>query len=393
MIFINFCCKIINKNYFMKEELQMKRKIIFIFTLIIILVFSFVSLGVNSSNNLKLSNNSNKLRIGYVESEEFSLYTSMLSNIAKNFQKIGVLDSYNIDESKITARDIWHNMCDHCISNEYEFVKDMFYNTKDMDESVYKTALNNEKVDLVIVMGTSAGKYFAENELKNKFMVFAAADPIGSGIIKSETEKINKNAFAHIDKAKYKRQIQVGHRLLNFKNVGVVYEDNEPAYPYSAISDILSQSTELNYNVVIKHVNEAKDDSDYERYYKDLEKAYKELVEEKIDVLYMTTATIQNERILSLLEKDIYKNNIPVLAQTDESQVESGATIGVTLLDTVEQAAFAVTQIKNYKEGTPFEKLEQVNESTGKIYLNYNIAKRLGINIPFSTLLIVDKIY
>ena len=89
-----------------------------------------------------------------------------------------------------------------------------------MSEEEYKKAINNESVDLIIAMGTTAGKYLSENETKNKFMVFGAADPILSGIIKSETEKNNPNAFAHVDRAKYKRQIQVGHKILNYKNNG-----------------------------------------------------------------------------------------------------------------------------------------------------------------------------
>ena len=366
-----------------------------------ILAMIFIFTGVFTITGINLNNISSEvtyekggpLRIGYVESEEFPLYTSLITNIAKDFQKMGVLDSYNIDEFNKSANEVWNEMCDHCISNDYKFIKDMFYNLKDTNESIYKSAVNNESVDLVLVMGTTAGKYFADKETKNKFMVFAAADPIRSGIIKSETEKYNKNAFAHLDPNKYVRQIQAGHRLLNFKKVGVVFEKNEDAYAYSAIGDLLDQSKKLNFEVVIRNVSEAKNDNDYGRYYRDLTNAYKELVDEKIDMLYMTTATIQNEKIPDILGKDIYKNNIPVLAQTDESQVECGATVGITMYDFLEQAAFAVNQIKSYREGTPFEDLEQTNESTAKIYLNYNIAKKLGIDIPLSTLLIVDKIY
>lgn len=368
-----------------------------IFILVIIFAFTgvFTIAGINLNNTSSEINKGEirPLRIGYVESEEFPLYTSLISNMAKDFQKMGVLDSYNIDGSSKSANEIWNEMCDHCISNDYKFIKDMFYNMKDTNEKVYSSAVNNESVDLVLVMGTTAGKYFADKEMKNKFMVFAAADPIRSGILKSATEKNNKNAFAHLDPNKYMRQIQAGHRLLNFKKVGVVFENNEDAYAYSAIGDLIDQSKKLNFEVVIRNVSEAKNNKDYERYYRDLTNAYKELVGEKIDMLYMTTATIQNERICDILGKDIYKNNIPVLAQTDESQVEFGATIGITMYDSVEQAAFAVNQIKSYREGIPFEDLDQINESTAKIYLNYNIAKSLGISFPFSTLLIVDKIY
>ena len=172
-----------------------------------------------------------------------------------------------------------------------------------------------------------------------------------------------------------------------------MYQNDESAYAYSGIDSLKSASEELDFDIVVRHVEEAKNEKDYERYYKDLEKAYHELVIEGIDALYVTTATIQDDRLLGLLEKDIYKNNIPTIAQTDENQVKVGATIGVTLLDTEEQAAFAVAQIKKYASGTSFENLDQVNESTAKIYVNYDIAKRIGVKIPFSTLLIVDRIY
>ena len=367
-----------------------------LFILLLVLTFLFSNLATFAINNIKdLATNEDTapLRIGYVESESFHIYTSQLANMALNFQKDGVLSDYDVMSKASTALEVWTNMCDHCVSNKYKFIKEMYFNTKDMPENVYKQAINYENVDLVIVMGTSAGKYFAENETKNKFMVFAAADPILSGIIKSETKKNNPNAFAHIDKGKYKRQIQAGHRLLKFKKVGVVYQNDESAYAYSGIDSLKSASEELDFDIVVRYVEEAKNEKDYERYYKDLEKAYHELVIEGIDALYVTTATIQDDRLLGLLEKDIYKNNIPTIAQTDENQVKVGATIGVTLLDTEEQAAFAVAQIKKYASGTSFENLDQVNESTAKIYVNYDIAKRIGVKIPFSTLLIVDRIY
>ncbi|MDQ5984069.1 MAG: hypothetical protein RUMPE_01101 [Eubacteriales bacterium SKADARSKE-1] len=372
----------------------MKKRVFCCFLTIALFSFNFCSIGVTGENDASSdSQSSSILRIGYVESEEFSLYTSLLAQIALNFQKLGVLNTYNIDEANKSAKEIWLDMCNNCISGEYKFVESMWFNTKDMNENQYSKAVNNDSVDLVIVMGTSAGVYFAKNENKNKFMVFAAADPILSGIVKSETEKNNPNAFAHIDKNKYKRQIQAGHMLLNFKKIGVVYQDDAAAYAYSGIDSLKSASEELNFDIAEKHVVEAQNESDYDRYYSDLIKAYKELVLEGIDTLYVTTATIENDKLLGLLQKDIYPNKIPTIAQTDEEQVAFGSTLGVTMLDTEEQGAFAVAQIKKYKDGTPFKDLEQVNESTPKIFINYTITQQLGIKIPFATLLIVDRIY
>lgn len=369
------------------------KKIILTLAVLVCFLFGVISLESTCEKNEvnPTGTEISTLRIGYVESETFDLYTNLIKNIASDFQKEGVLKPYTLDSK--TGKEAWIKMCENNNSNEFKFVKDMYFNLKDMNESEYKKAINNESVDLIIAMGTTAGKYLAENETKNKFMVFGAADPILSGIIKSETEKNNPNAFAHVDRAKYKRQIQVGHKILKFKKVGVVHQDDEAAYAYSGIDSLKEAARELNFEIVIKHVDEAKDENDYDRYYKDLEKAYKELVDERIDVLYITTATIQDEKLYELLSHDIYPNKIPTMAQTSESQVKCGATLGVTLLDSEEQAAFAVAQIKKYKSGEDFEKLDQVNESTPKIYINYDVAEKIGIKIPFSILLITDAIY
>lgn len=366
-----------------------------ILTLVVISSFLLGAINLESTcekNKVDLVGSEiSSLRIGYVESETFDLYTNLIKNIALEFQKEGALKEYKIDTN--TGKETWLKMCENNISNEFKFEKDMYFNLKDMSEEEYKKAINFDNVDLVIVMGTTAGKYFSENETKNKFMVFGAADPILSGIIKSETEKNNPNAFAHVDKAKYKRQIQVGHKILNFKKVGVVYQNDEAAYAYSGIDSLKDAAKELDFEIIIKHVDEAKNENDYERYYKDLQNAYKELADEKIDALYITTATIQDEKLYELLSHDIYPKKIPTMAQTSESQVEYGATLGVTLLDPEEQAAFAVAQIKKYKSGEDFEKLDQVNESTPKIYINYDVAKKIDVKIPFSILLITDAIY
>ena len=224
-------------------------------------------------------------------------------------------------------------------------------------------------------------------------MVFACADPISGGIVKSETERYKDNSFAHIDRTRYERQIRAGHNLFKFKRIGVVYQDTPEAFSYSAIDKLRKLSDELNFEVVEKHVIEAQNENDYDRYYEDLKQAYKELTNEGIDSLYITTATIENEKLMDLLDEDIYPNNIFTIAQTSEQQVEYGALIGFVINDGMEQGYFAASQIKSYLEGTPFNELEQVNDDTPKMALNYDIAKRIKLKIPMSTMLIIDSIY
>ncbi len=360
--------------------------LLIVFTLFITIIIKTPFYYTNAENS--------KLRIGYVESEDFYDFSYQLTSIFMGLQELGVIDNnYKISTNERDSSKVWNNICDNCKSDKVEFVKDMYFDMKYMNQENYTQMVNRNDVDLVIVMGTVAGKYFLENETKNKFMVFAAADPISAGIVKSETERYKSNSFAHIDNTRYERQIKASHKILNFKKVGVVYQNTEEAYTYSAIDQLKNSAAELNFEIVEKHVDEAKGQNDYDRYYADLRKAYKELANEGIDTLYITTATIEDKELFNLLEPDIYANKIYTIAQTSESQVKSGALLGVTIQDPWEQGYFGATQIKAFIDGTPFDQLEQVNEGIPKIYLNYDVAKLTDLKIPFSTLLITDTIY
>ena len=355
---------------------------------ILIFCLSFNFLQAFSENTDK------KLRIGYVESEPYAVYSHHLAGIFSGLQELGLIDKgYKVDLEEEDSSKVWRDICDNCKSDKIEFVKDMYFDLKEMDKGEYSNVINRDDVDLIIVMGTVAGKYFVDHETKNKFMIFASADPVKAGILKSKTERYNENSFAHIDSKRYDNQIMVAYKFLNFKKIGVVYQNDAEAYSYSGIEQLKNASKTFGFEIVEKHIDEAKSNDDYKRYYNDLKKAYKELANEGIDALYITTATIENEKLLSILEPDIYANNIYTIAQSTEEQVKYGVLLGTTILDTMEQGYFGATQIKSYLEGTPFNELEQVNDGTPKLVLNYDIAKRIGFEVSLSELLIVDTIY
>lgn len=346
-----------------------------------------------SANNS--SGRTRPIRIGYVETDNWEDFSYTLAGIALAFQQAGILGDYEINLEEPDSSKVWKDMCDHCISDKYKFVKNMYFDMLYMKESEYSKMVNRDDVDLVLVMGTTAGKYFTEHEEKSNYMVFESADAIAAGIVKSGTERFKSNSYAHIDKTRYVKQLQAAHSLINFKKIGVVYENSESAYVYSAIDQLKDASKKFNFKIETINVDEPKNASDYDRYYKELKQAYKSLANKGVDALYLTSSLIDNNKLLSILNEDIYANNIPTIAQTSEEQVKSGALFGTSITpDFDEMGAFFVEQIREYAEnGLAFDKLEQVNEVVPKIYLNYDIAKRIGLKIPFSTMLVIDKLF
>ncbi|MCL2055766.1 MAG: hypothetical protein FWH02_00930 [Oscillospiraceae bacterium] len=331
------------------------------------------------------------IRVGYIESESYSSFTYGLAGIAQGLEERGVISDFAHDPLEDDARSVWKAMA-AAESEHILFAEDMFFTLKSMGGQEAARAVNSDEIDLLIVMGTVAGVFVSEREEKNDYMVFAAADPILSGIVKSETERFTPNSYAYIDPSRYRRQVDIAYHIFGFTKLGVVYENTPAAYAYSGIGQAELSAVTNGFSVERRYVDEARDDADMDRYYRELKAAYKQLIDEGIDALYITTATTEDHMLPWLLE-DIAAAGIPTISQAGESQVRNGAVFGVTLDDPADQGRFIAHVIEQYLEGTPIDTLPQVYEIVPKIFVNYDAATRSGILFPFKTLISMDEIF
>ncbi len=346
------------------------------------------------------------IRIGYVESEEYGSFTQLLLCIALEFVDEGSIDEafaskykdVNYEEKSAAgdARKLWNDICDaNKAGARYVFVRDAFFDMDELDEDEYRSFVDRDDVDIMLSMGTASGVYLANNETKYKFMNMFAADPIESGIVKSATERFDDRSFALVDTTPYIRQLDAGYKFLGFKKLGVVYEDSEDAYIYSAIPTIEAKAKEYGFEVVYENVDEPVTDEDYDKYYSELKQAYRNLADKGIDCLLVTISSIEyEEKMQELLDDCIIPSNIKTLAQDELIPVANGVLFGVTLTDCEESANHMVKQIRGFaEEGVPFDQLDMVCETTPKIGVNYSTARRIGFDISFKDLLMVDYIY
>ena len=346
------------------------------------------------------------VRFGYVESEEYGSFTQLLLDIALEFVAEGSLDQSfaekyrNVNfEEKFSSGDtiiLWNDICDANVKGaRYVFVREAFFNLDELNVAKYKTVINRDDIDIMLSMGTASGVYLARNERKNKFMNMFAADPIESKIIKSATERFDDRSFALVDTTPYIRQLDAGYKFLGFKKLGVVYEDSPDAYIYSAIPTINAKAEEYGFEVVYENVDEPADDDDYERYYSELRQAYRKLADEGIDCLFVTISSIEyEEKMQELLDDCIIPSKIKTLAQDELTPVANGVLFGVTMTDCAESSTHVVKQIRRYvEEGVPFDQLDMVCEATPKIGVNFTTAGKIGFDISFKDLQMVDYIY
>ena len=346
------------------------------------------------------------VRFGYVEVKEYGSFTQLLLEIARKFVDEGSLDGKFLEKYEDAdfntvfrpgdTKELWDDICDAQVEGaRYQFTREAFFDMDTMDEKDYSQFANRDDVDIMFAMGTAPGVYLFENETKNKFMTLYAADPIASGIVKSTTERYKDNTYALMDYTPMLRQLEGGYKFLKFKKLGVVCEDSEIGRLMAAVPDIEQKAAELGFETVYEYVDAPVDEKDEERYYREMKQAYRKLIDEGIDCLYITISAIDYEnRMQELLDDAIIPNKIKTLAQDDLAPLAYGALFGLTISNPEEEAAHLVAQIRDYAENkVPFDKLDMVCESTPKIGLNYTTAKRIGFELSFEDLQMVDKVY
>ena len=95
-----------------------------------------------------------------------------------------------------------------------------------------------------------------------------------------------------------------------------------------------------------------------------------------------------------LLDDCIIPSKIKTLAQDELTPVANGVLFGVTMTDCAESSTHVVKQIRRYvEEGVPFDQLDMVCEATPKIGVNFTTAGKIGFDISFKDLQMVDYIY
>ena len=114
-------------------------KVKFTVLLIILTVTGVLPLrgeGQGKSFSGSVSVGHGKVRVGYIESERYESFGLYLNGIAEGLQKIGVISGYNIRGNSSDSVIVW-NALSRCVSDHFIFIKDSFFNLKDMPEKEY----------------------------------------------------------------------------------------------------------------------------------------------------------------------------------------------------------------------------------------------------------------
>ncbi len=382
----------------------MNMKRVSCYVIIIIFVISFVSVQAGEPPSfsidppLKLSK---KISIGYFEGGPWIDYSKIFKSMISRFMELGWLEKAEIptNSDDQDSRVLWNWLAAEVKSNYLKFRKDAYYSDGwDKEKSkINRLELLNRlnttgEIDIMIAMGTLAGKALATNEHSVPTVVCSATDPLQAGIIKSIDDSGYDHVTSRVDPTRYKRQVEAFHDMINFKRLGMAFVDTVVGKSYAGLNDALAVAKLRNFDIVECHTID--DIPDTKRCSDSVIRCARELAP-KIDAFYMTIHNGYKEALHLVLEA-MNQYRIPIFAQQDMDMVRQGVLMSVDDKSYIRTEGFFYSDnIARIINGAKPRDLNQLHEEPVTIIFNKEAAKIIDLDDNTYKLLsnIADEVY
>lgn len=346
-----------------------------------------------------LTNSGKKWRIAYYQGGSSNAYYPYLAATVKGLANIGWIRALDLPENKDQdTYMLWNWLSQHINSNYVDFVNDAYYTanwdseTRAKIKRVLIDRLNTKKdIDLVIAMGTWAGKDLANDEHKTPTMVMSSTDPLRAGIVKSNEDSGYDHVFARVAPRRYERQVRIFHDVIRFKKLGIAYENSNLGKTYAAIDLIEAVAKEKQFEVIRCFTKD--DIPDQEQAGASVIKCFEELAPQ-VDALYIVIQNGVNDKTLPKLVSIANKYRVPTFSQQGSEEVSKGVLMSIS-----REGGFgpvgrflAISMAKIFNGAKP-RQINQVFEEGPTIAINLKTAEIIGLYLSADILAAADEIY
>jgi ABC-type uncharacterized transport system substrate-binding protein len=346
-----------------------------------------------------VANQGKKWRLAYYEGGPYFEYRDVLFATLRGLMKFGWIETVTLPKPTGEETDeLWRFLSEKVKSDYIEFVPDAHYSSnwdEDGDrEQVAGTLIKrlNEigDIDLVIAMGTWAGKDLANAKHHTPTVVFAASDPVAAGIIESAEDSGLDHIHAAFDPGVYDRQIRIFHEMTKFNKLGLAYENSADGRSYAAVDVIESAGQDLGFDIVPCYT--LSDIPDLDAAGNSVINCFEKLAAE-VDAIYVTMqGGVRTESIPRLVET-ANEYRIPTFSQAGSEEVKYGFLASISQGNFRFVGEFNARTISKILNGAQARQLEQRFEPPPKIAINLKTAEIIDYNPPIILLGAADEIY
>lgn len=344
-------------------------------------------------------NNGKKWRIAYYEGGPYIDYQQVLTETVRGLMQLGWIVTAELPKQKgEETKTLWLWLATKAKSDYLEFPKDAYYSSEWINKQrtetvkqVFNRLTKTKDIDLLIAMGTQAGQDFANNRHNTPTLVLSSSDPIAAGIVKSAEDSGFTHVHATVDPTRYERQIRVFHEIIQFKKLGV-FENSVNGRSFSAIDTVEKVAEERGFDVVTCYnFDEGIDDTKLRD--DSVKKCFQELIDKKVDAVYVTQQNGVNNDTIPELVKIANQNHIPTFSQSGSSEVKFGFLLSLSQAGFKYVGDFHAQTIAKIFNGAKPGQLEQLFKEPPKIAINLKTAEIIGFNPPIVMLGAADEIF
>ena len=335
-------------------------------------------------------------RIGYAETMPYGNYAGTLASIVKGLDALSWLNGaarMPYDAGQTDSQALWRWVSAHDLGPRIRFVADGWYGGLDQApaEPILQRLESGGDIDLMIVMGTIAGRKLAVDRHSVPTLVFSTTNAVAAGIVAAAEQSGRDHVWAHVDPQRYYRQLRIFHETFGFRRLGIAYENSPAGRAIASIADIEAMAGQLGYELVARHVQAPAGPDDQERYYADLAAAWSDLAQ-RVDAMYITFGRWSLDRFPALV-RVFQERGIPTFSQLGPEEVAQGALMSVARGDFDGIGQFGASVIARLANGERLADMRQIYFDTPTIAWNLAVASRMGYRPAMSALLAADNIY
>ncbi|MCP5150206.1 MAG: ABC transporter substrate-binding protein [Ectothiorhodospiraceae bacterium] len=368
-----------------------------------VIALAIATFGVSAADKgefalTPVANAGTKWRVGYYEGGEYIDYQKTLMETVRGLMKLGWIETAEIPAQKgEQTAELWQWLSTKARSDYLEFVPDAHYSADWNDDGragmVEKilTRLNDKKdLNLLIAMGTWAGKDMASDRHTTSTVVLSSSDPLSAGIIRSVEDSGFAHVHATVDPYKFDRQIRVFHEIIGFKKLGIAYENTVNGRSYAALDVVDKVREERGFDVVPCHTQS--DIADTKIAEDSVLECFRKLADQ-VDAIYVTQQGGVNPRSIPALVKTANEFHIPTFSQSGSEEVKYGFLASLSQAGFKYVGEFHAKTIAKIFNGASPNQLDQLFEEPPKIALNLKTAEIIGFDPPVILLGAADELF
>ena len=344
------------------------------------------------------TNNGKKWRIAYYEGGPHDNYYYYFVATINGLIDLGWIEPIVIPEQTGNdTKQLWEWLSNNIKSNYIEFVENAYYGAnwdnvlrEKLKNNVFVRINKDKDINLILAMGSWAGKDLANNKHSVPTLVMSSSDPVNSGIIKSNDDSGYDHIHARVDPLRYERQIRLFHEIIGFQNLGVAYEDSVYGRSYAAIDLIEKVGAERDFHITPCFTQS--DIPDQKLAGESVIKCFRELTK-KVDAIYVTVQGGVNPETIPELVKITNENRIPTFSQAGSNGVKYGFLMSISRASFKPVGLFHAATIAQIFNGAKPRQLNQLFEESPNIAINLKTAEIVGIYLYADVLAAADEIY